>query len=46
MITERLQHLIDAGEVIAFHAEIMQQAGQPLVLLRDRGLLESAVLRP
>jgi len=37
---------LTAGEVIAFHSEIMRRAGQPLALLRDRGLLESAVQRP
>ena len=37
---------LTAGEVIAFHAVIMQQAGQLPAALRDRGLLESAVQRP
>jgi death on curing protein len=37
---------LTAGEVIAFHAEIMRRAGQPSALLRDRGLLESALQRP
>jgi death-on-curing family protein len=37
---------LTAGEVIAFHAEIMRRAGQPPTLLRDHGLLESAVQRP
>ena len=37
---------LTAGEVIAFYAVIMQQAGQLPAALRDRGLLESAVQRP
>jgi death on curing protein len=37
---------LTAGEVIAFHAEIMRRAGQAPVVLRDPGLLESAVQRP
>jgi death on curing protein len=37
---------LTAGEMIAFHAEIVRRAGQSLALLRDRGLLESALQRP
>jgi death-on-curing protein len=37
---------LTAGEVLAFNREILRRAGQPSTLLRERGLLESAVLRP
>lgn len=37
---------LTAGEVLAFNREILRRAGQPSALLRERGLLESAVLRP
>lgn len=37
---------LTAGEVLAFNREILRQAEQPSALLRERGLLESAVQRP
>jgi death-on-curing protein len=37
---------LTAGEIIAFNREILRRAGQPSALLRERGLLESAVHRP
>src|SRR5690348_12292375 len=37
---------LTAGEVIEFNREILFRAGQSSALMRDRGLLESAVLRP
>jgi|SRR5579872_4710664 len=37
---------LTAGEVLAFNREILRRAGQPSALLRERGLLESAVQRP
>jgi death-on-curing protein len=37
---------LTAGEVERFHEQIMLRAGQSTAFLRDRGLLESAVLRP
>ena len=37
---------LTAGEVIAFNREILRRAGQQATLLRDRGLLDSAVQRP
>jgi death on curing protein len=37
---------LTAGEVTAFNREILRRAGQPSGLLRERGLLESAVQRP
>lgn len=37
---------LTAGEVIAFNRAILARAGQPSALLRERGLLESAVQRP
>ena len=37
---------LTSGEVIAFNREILRRAGQPAGLLREQGLLESAVQRP
>ena len=37
---------LTTGEVVAFNCEILRRAGQPSALLRERGLLESAVQRP
>jgi hypothetical protein len=37
---------LTAGEVERFHEQIMRSTGQSSAFLRDRGLLESAVLRP
>jgi death-on-curing family protein len=37
---------LTAGEVLAFNREILRRAGQQSALLRERGLLESAVQRP
>ncbi|MGH2517707.1 MAG: type II toxin-antitoxin system death-on-curing family toxin [Ktedonobacterales bacterium] len=37
---------LTAGEVLAFNREILRRAGQSSALLRERGLLESAVQRP
>ena len=37
---------LTAGEVLAFNREILRRAGQPPALLRERGLLESAIQRP
>lgn len=37
---------LTAGEVAAFNREILRRAGQSSALLRERSLLESAVLRP
>jgi death on curing protein len=37
---------LTVGEVLVFNQEVLQRAGQSAALLRERGLLESAVLRP
>jgi death on curing protein len=37
---------LTVGEVLEFNREILRRAGQASTLMRDRGLLESAVLRP
>ena len=37
---------LTAGEVVAFNQAILRRAGQSSALLREQGLLESAVLRP
>jgi death-on-curing family protein len=37
---------LTVAEVERFNQEILQRAGQPSALLRERGLLESAVQRP
>lgn len=37
---------LTAAEVERFNQEILRRAGQPSALLRERGLLESAVQRP
>ncbi len=37
---------LTAGEVIAFHREILRRAGQSTALLREHSLLQGAVQRP
>jgi death-on-curing protein len=37
---------LTAGEAMAFNREILRRAGESSALLRERGLLESAVQRP
>lgn len=37
---------LTVGEVIEFNREILRRAGQPPGVVRDRGLLESALQRP
>lgn len=41
----RLIIYLTAGEVFMFNREILRRAGQEAALLRERGLLESAVQR-
>lgn len=46
MATSRPLIYLTAGEILEFNREILRRAGQSSALMRDRGLLESAVLRP
>lgn len=46
MATPRPLIYLTASEILEFNREIPHRAGQSSMLMRDRGLLESAVLRP
>ncbi len=39
-------HHLSLADVLALHAAVMERFGLPPALLRDEGLLESAVMRP